>query len=67
MKKPDLRTRKGRRAEIREQVKRAGGFSVFWITEFQLRAIVGEEMFERGEIVETKKREFPWYSLKLKG
>jgi len=65
MKKPDLRTRKGRRSEIVEQVKRAGGFSIFWITENQLRAHVGQRMMDDGSLKEVKKCSFPWYELKV--
>lgn len=61
----DLRTKAGRRAEIISQVKKFGGFSVFWITENHLRAIVGTEMLKRGELVESKKSEYPWHVLKI--
>ena len=63
----DLRTKDGRRAEIIAQVEESGGFSVFWITEHRLRAIVGTEMMERGELVETHKSSFPWHALKVVG
>ena len=36
----DLRTREGRRLEIIREVRNYGGFSIFWITESRLRAIV---------------------------
>jgi hypothetical protein len=61
----DRRTKAGRRAEIIAEVQEWGGFSVFWITEHKLRAIVGTEMMERGELVETRKSSFPWYHLKV--
>jgi len=55
----DLRTRQGRRAEIINQIKEHGGWSVFWITEHRLRAIVATDMAFREEIKVTN-REFPW-------
>jgi hypothetical protein len=61
----DRRTKAGRRAEIIAEVQEWGGFSIFWITEHKLRAIVGTEMMERGELVETRKSSFPWYHLKV--
>ena len=61
----DRRTKAGRRAEIIAEVEEWGGFSIFWITEHKLRAIVGTEMMERGELVETRKSSFPWYHLKV--
>ena len=64
---PDLRTKEGRRAEIIAQVEESGGFSVFWVTEHKLRAIVGTEMLQRGELVETRKSSFPWHALKVAG
>ena len=64
---PDRRTKEGRRAEIIAQVEESGGFSVFWITAHRLRAVVGTEMLQRGELVETRKSSFPWHALKLVG
>lgn len=61
----DRRTKAGRRDEIIAEVQEWGGFSIFWITEHQLRAIVGTEMMDRGELVETRKSSFPWYCLKV--
>lgn len=55
----DLRTKAGRRAEILSQVREHGGFSIFWITEHRLRAVVGTEMVNRKEIHVRNKR-FPW-------
>jgi hypothetical protein len=63
----DRRTKAGRRAEIIAHVEERGGFSIFWITEHQLRAIVGTEMMGSGELVETQKSSFPWYCLKVAG
>lgn len=61
----DLRTKEGRRQEILEQVAEDGGFSIFWITENQLRAKVGEEMVKKGELVEISRR-FPYYRMEIK-
>jgi hypothetical protein len=61
----DRRTKAGRRAEIIAEVEECGGFSVFWITEHKLRAIVGTEMMQSGELVETQKSSFPSYCLKV--
>lgn len=65
VKNSDLRTKAGRRAEIVSQVKKSGGFSVFWITENRLRAIVGTEMLKRGELIEHRKSNYPWHALKF--
>lgn len=62
----DRRTKAGRRAEIIAEVQEWNGFSIFWITEHKLRAIVGTEMMESGELVETQKSSFPWYCLKVR-
>ena len=61
----DMRTRAGRRAEIIEQVEKHGGFTVFWITENAVRASVGQEMLDRGELVSTRKSGFPWHALRV--
>lgn len=55
----DLRTRKGRRAEIINQIKEHGGWSIFWITEHRLRAIVATDMVSSKEIT-VRNRQFPW-------
>jgi len=57
----DLRTRAGRRKEILDQIRENEGFSIFWVTENQLRAIVATDMQNSGEI-ETwnNPRGFPW-------
>jgi hypothetical protein len=57
----DLRTKAGRREEILNQVREDGGFSIFWVTENYLRAVVATQMQESGEIVtDNKKRPYPW-------
>ncbi len=61
----DLRTKAGRRNEIIKQVNQYRGFSVFWITENYLRAVVGTEMIANGELKETRKSAFPWHALKV--
>ena len=60
----DLRTRQGRRAEIINQIKDHGGWSIFWITEHRLRAIVATDMIFREEIKVTN-REFPWSDVSI--
>ena len=65
VKNPDLRTKAGRRAEIISQVKKSGGFTVFLITENQLRALVGTEMLKSGELIEDRKSHYPWHALKI--
>ena len=46
----DLRTRAGRREEILAHIREHGGFSAFWASENQLRAVVLTEMIDRGDI-----------------
>lgn len=58
----DLRTAKGRRREIIEQVTQNGGFSVFWVTENPLRAKVATEMFRSGELKDVGDGgSYPWH------
>ena len=59
VRKIDLRTREGRRAEILDHVRTHGGFSIFWITENHLRAVEGTAMVDRKEI-KVRNRQFPW-------
>ena len=59
VRKIDLRTREGRRAEILDYVRTHGGFSIFWITENHLRAVEGTAMVDRKEI-KVRNRRFPW-------
>ena len=59
VRKIDLRTREGRRAEILDHVRTHGGFSIFWITENHLRAVEGTAMVDRKEI-KVRNRRFPW-------
>lgn len=61
----DLRTKAGRRSEILEQIQQCGGFSIFWITGNQLRAIVGQQMQDSGEIVADPSPGFPWYKVTI--
>lgn len=63
--KADLRTRSGRRREIVNQIETHNGFSIFWVTENNLRATVAQEMQNRGEIVVNKSRGFPWYDVTI--
>jgi hypothetical protein len=63
--KTDLRTRAGRRVEILDQIREHHGFSIFWITESQLRARVGQEMQDSGEIATDNSKGFPWYDVRI--
>jgi len=56
----DLRTTKGRKQEILDQIQQYGGFSIFWITENKLRACVGDQMQKSGEIITDNSKGFPW-------
>jgi hypothetical protein len=62
----DLRTRAGRRKEILDHIRFHGGFSIFWVTEHRLRAVVAEEMEKAGEIVtDNKTHGYPWLGVKI--
>jgi hypothetical protein len=62
----DLRTRAGRRKEIIDKIQRHRGFSIFWVTDNHLRAVVAEEMERAGEIVtDNKTHGFPWLGAKI--
>jgi hypothetical protein len=62
----DRRTRAGRRKEILDHIRLHGGFSIFWVTEHHLRAVVAEEMQEAGEIVtDNKTYGFPWIRVQI--
>jgi hypothetical protein len=62
--KTDMRTKSGREQEIREQVKKYGGFSVFWVTETVTRAQAAKRMMKRGELKVTNMK-FPFHKAKL--
>ena len=62
----DRRTRAGRRKEILDHIRFHGGFSIFWVTEHRLRAVVAEEMEKAGEIVtDNKTHGYPWLGAKV--
>jgi len=61
----DLRTRTGRRAEILAQIAIHNGFSIFWITENPVRASVGQEMQDSGEIITDNSCGYPWFKVYL--
>ena len=62
----DLRTRSGREAEVLAQVKRFGGFSVFWGTENRIRASAICRLETAGRIRRKRKqRGFPWCAYSL--
>jgi hypothetical protein len=58
----DLRTKKGRKKEILRQIKAEGRMTIFWITEYQLRAIACVELENTGKIRRTDdcKTSYPW-------
>jgi len=62
--KPDLRTAKGRRQEIIQQIKDHGGWSIFWITGNNLRATVATFMVKNKQITVTPKN-YPWSDVKI--
>jgi hypothetical protein len=58
-----MRTREGREAEVIEQVKTRGGFSVFWATESQTRAHAIDRLSGSGRIVRKRNNPrdvYPW-------
>ena len=57
----DKRTREGQEYLVLEQIKKYGGFSIFWITENQKRAHAATRLDLRGVITVTPKQ-FPWSS-----
>jgi hypothetical protein len=62
----DRRTRSGRRKEILDHIQLHEGFSIFWITEHRLRAVVGMEMQKTGEIItDNKTYGYPWIGVKI--
>lgn len=62
----DRRTRAGRRKEILDHIRFHGGFSIFWVTEHYLRAVVATEMQNTGEIVtDNKTYGYPWIGAKI--
>ena len=56
----ELRTREGREAEVLEQVKARGGFSVFWATENDARAAAITRLCKTGKIERTELGRYPW-------
>ena len=61
------RRKQNERARIIEMVKSLGGFSVFWITQNQIRSRVASEMIDIGDLVEDPESTYPWVSAQLKG
>lgn len=62
----DRRTRSGRKKEILDHIHFHGGFSIFWVTEHYLRAVVATEMQNTGEIVtDNKTYGYPWIGAKI--
>lgn len=60
----DFRTNEGQREFIKNKIRRDGGFSVFWATENQKRAIAITDLFESGEII-NEGGDFPWHKVSL--
>jgi hypothetical protein len=63
----DRRTRRGSELEAVEQVRRFGGFTVFWATDDMRRARALERLSDRGVIVRLRRqpRPFPWCAYRL--
>ena len=61
----DGRTVRGQIREILLQVKRHGGYSIFWVTSNNKRASIATAMIDAGLIGEDKKTEYPWCSMKI--
>jgi hypothetical protein len=60
MAKRDLRTRKGREAEVLEKIRTDGGFSVFWGCENAGRANAIARLTNSGRITQLRGGLFPW-------
>lgn len=66
----DLRTKKGREAEVLEQVRMYKGFTVFWATENQKRAhaicrLEGKKKIRR--LLSHPRAHFPWCVYIIRG
>lgn len=61
----DLRTRKGRETEVLAQVRKFGGFTVFWATENLKRAHAIERLTEAGHIRRKRGGSYPWCPYKV--
>ncbi len=66
MAKRDLRTRKGREAEVLEKIRSDGGFSVFWGCENIGRAHAIARLTNAGKIDQLKGGLFPWCKMVVK-
>lgn len=56
----DLRTKEGREAEVLEQVRQHGGFSVYWVTDNTKRAHAADKLEETGVIVREANEPMMW-------
>ena len=56
----DLRTTTGQERAILIQVRDKGGFSIFWVTANQRRAIAATKLVDIGALVPIKKAPYPW-------
>jgi hypothetical protein len=62
----DLRTRKGREAEVIEKIRTDGGFSVFWGCENIQRAHAIARLTVLGKIDQLPGGLFPWCKMVVK-
>ena len=62
--KTDMRTRQGREEQIRERVKKYGGFFRSWIKEDKKRQTAAKRMIDSGEIKATVGSS-PWIVVRL--
>ena len=65
----DGRTRKGYEQSVLNQVRKEGGFSVFWVTACQARAHAAHRLIKRGVIERYKSGylpdRYPWHSMRI--
>ena len=64
--KQDLRTQKGREAEVLEKIRKDGGFSVFWGCANQARANAIARLTNAGKIDQLRGGRFPWCKMVIK-
>lgn len=65
---PEVESRRGEtpEAEVLRQVRKFGGFSVFWITANRKRAAAGDSLRRTGAILPAESRSpFPWCSWRV--
>lgn len=60
----DERTKEGQEHAVMRQVRKHGGFSVFWATEHQKRAHAIERLQARGALIRTGGA-YPWCEYRI--